>query len=212
MRRAKWRGCCASCPSDVGARSAAARAPVSAASRNSTSPSRAEHCPPRWTRSSPPLHEAGVFVLPQLRHPLLPRDHAVPNDVRLGESHHVLVLSGPNAGGKTVAMKSVALAALCARAGLHVAAGPGARVDWTDATARRHRRRPEPAREPLDLLRAPREPRAHRRGRGRALARRARRDRRRHRSRRRRRARAGGSRGARRRRRARDRRRRTTRC
>ncbi|MBS1104531.1 MAG: mutS2 [Deltaproteobacteria bacterium] len=80
----------------------------------------------------PTLHDAGVFVLPQLRHPLLPRERAVPNDLRLGESHHVLVLSGPNAGGKTVAMKSIALAALCARAGLHVAAAPGARVDWTE--------------------------------------------------------------------------------
>jgi DNA mismatch repair protein MutS2 len=80
----------------------------------------------------PVMHEAGVFLLPQLRHPLLPRDRAVPNDLRLGESNHVLVLSGPNAGGKTVAMKSIALAALCARAGLHVAAAPGARVDWTD--------------------------------------------------------------------------------
>jgi DNA mismatch repair protein MutS2 len=79
----------------------------------------------------PTVHDAGVFVLPQLRHPLLARERAVPNDLRLGESHHVLVLSGPNAGGKTVAMKAIALAALCARAGFHVAAGPGARVDWT---------------------------------------------------------------------------------
>jgi DNA mismatch repair protein MutS2 len=80
----------------------------------------------------PAMHDAGVFVLPQLRHPLLAPERAVPNDLRLGESHHVLVLSGPNAGGKTVAMKAIALAALCARAGLHVAAAPGARVDWTE--------------------------------------------------------------------------------
>jgi DNA mismatch repair protein MutS2 len=44
----------------------------------------------------------------------------------------VLVLSGPNAGGKTVAMKALALAVLCARAGLHVAAAPGARVDFAE--------------------------------------------------------------------------------
>lgn len=80
----------------------------------------------------PAMHEAGVYVLPQLRHPLLPRGRAVPNDVRLGESAHVLVLSGPNAGGKTVAMKAVALAVLCARAGLHVPCAPGARVDFAD--------------------------------------------------------------------------------
>ena len=71
-------------------------------------------------------------MLPQLRHPLLAAERCVANDVRLGESHHVLVLSGPNAGGKTVAMKALALAVLCARAGLHVAAATGARVDLAD--------------------------------------------------------------------------------
>ncbi len=75
----------------------------------------------------------GMFVLPQLRHPLLPPDRVVPNDVRLGEGYTVLVLSGPNAGGKTVALKCLALAALCVRAGLHVAAAPGARVALVDA-------------------------------------------------------------------------------
>jgi len=80
----------------------------------------------------PAMREAGVYVLPQLRHPLIPPARCVANDLRLGESHHVLVLSGPNAGGKTVAMKAVALAALMARAGLHVAAGAGARADFAE--------------------------------------------------------------------------------
>jgi DNA mismatch repair protein MutS2 len=80
----------------------------------------------------PEMREAGVYRLPQLRHPLLPRERCVPNDLRLGESYDVLVLSGPNAGGKTVAMKSLALAVLSARAGLHVAAAPGARVDFAE--------------------------------------------------------------------------------
>jgi DNA mismatch repair protein MutS2 len=80
----------------------------------------------------PVMHDAGVHVLPQLRHPLLPADRCVANDLRLGESYRVLVLSGPNAGGKTVAMKAVALAALAARAGLHVTAAAGARVDFAE--------------------------------------------------------------------------------
>lgn len=86
----------------------------------------------QWNAVEPELRDEGIFALPQLRHPLLEPAQAVPNDLHLGDPVCVLVLSGPNAGGKTVAMKAVALAALCARAGLHVAAAPGARVDWTE--------------------------------------------------------------------------------
>jgi DNA mismatch repair protein MutS2 len=81
----------------------------------------------------PVLGEDGVYLLHQLRHPLLPPAEAVPNDLRLGESFTVLVLSGPNAGGKTVTMKALGLAALFARAGLHVPAAPGAKVDAVES-------------------------------------------------------------------------------
>ncbi len=76
----------------------------------------------------PVLDEDGAFRLHQLRHPLLPPEEVVPNDLVLGETFTVLVISGPNAGGKTVALKSLGLAALLARAGCHVPAAPGARV------------------------------------------------------------------------------------
>ena len=82
--------------------------------------------------TAPELCDEGVVVLHQLRHPLL-GDEAVPNDLVLGRGFSVLVISGPNAGGKTVAMKSVALALLLARAGLHVPAAPGARIGAFDA-------------------------------------------------------------------------------
>jgi DNA mismatch repair protein MutS2 len=78
--------------------------------------------------AEPQIGSEGRIELPALRHPLLGGE-AVPNDLSLGDGHSVLVISGPNAGGKTVAMKSVALAALMSRAGLHVAAGPGCRID-----------------------------------------------------------------------------------
>ncbi len=78
---------------------------------------------------APEIGTEGVFELPQLRHPMIPADQCVPNDLRVGGDFSVLLLSGPNAGGKTVALKSVALAALMVRAGLQVPAGPGARVD-----------------------------------------------------------------------------------
>ncbi|MDH3687519.1 MAG: hypothetical protein OEP95_14900, partial [Myxococcales bacterium] len=80
---------------------------------------------------APEVGEGGVLELPELRHPLLGNE-AVPNDLGVGRGYCVLVISGPNAGGKTVAMKSVALAVLMARAGMHVLAGEGARVDPFD--------------------------------------------------------------------------------
>jgi DNA mismatch repair protein MutS2 len=80
----------------------------------------------------PRVEREGIFELPGLRHPLIPETECVANDLRLGRDFSVLILSGPNAGGKTVALKSVALAALMVRAGMHVAANPGARVDLVD--------------------------------------------------------------------------------
>ena len=80
----------------------------------------------------PEIGTEGVFELPGLRHPLIPRDECVANDLRVGRDFRILILSGPNAGGKTVALKSIALAALLVRAGLHVPADPGARVDLVE--------------------------------------------------------------------------------
>ncbi len=82
--------------------------------------------------SLPRVENAGIFELAGLRHPLIPADECVANDLRVGLDFSVLILSGPNAGGKTVALKSIALAALFVRAGLHVPANPGARVDLVD--------------------------------------------------------------------------------
>lgn len=74
----------------------------------------------------------GILDLPGLRHPLIEPGRCVANDLELGARFSVLLLSGPNAGGKTVAMKAMALAALMARAGLHVPAEARARVDLFD--------------------------------------------------------------------------------
>jgi DNA mismatch repair protein MutS2 len=82
--------------------------------------------------TSPTVEEGAVFELPGLRHPLIPSSECVANDLRLGDDFTVLILSGPNAGGKTVSMKAIGLAALFARAGMHVPCEDGARVDAVD--------------------------------------------------------------------------------
>jgi DNA mismatch repair protein MutS2 len=79
--------------------------------------------------------ETPVVELRSARHPLLALSHpaasVVANDVALGGGQPpILIVSGPNAGGKTVLMKTVGLAALMARAGLLVAADARSRVGF----------------------------------------------------------------------------------
>jgi len=68
------------------------------------------------------LNDKGRIRLLQARHPLLvlSKEQVVANDILLDESIRVLVISGPNTGGKTVTLKIVGLFALMVRAGLHL--------------------------------------------------------------------------------------------
>ncbi|MFH1464576.1 MAG: endonuclease MutS2, partial [Pseudomonadota bacterium] len=80
----------------------------------------------------PRVGEGAVIALAAARHPVLDLRGAevVPNDLRVDTDHPGLVLTGPNAGGKTVALKTVGLAALFVRAGIPFPAREGSRIDF----------------------------------------------------------------------------------
>ena len=89
----------------------------------------------RWGASQPRIEDDGPLRLFGARHPLLMesrrRRHAedgagevIPIDVPLSDAARVLVITGPNAGGKSVGLKTVGLLALMAQAGLHLPASP----------------------------------------------------------------------------------------
>jgi DNA mismatch repair protein MutS2 len=59
-----------------------------------------------------------------------PRFEVVPNDLGLDSEQQILVLTGPNTGGKTVAMKTVGLLALMSRCGLPIPCAPTSRIGW----------------------------------------------------------------------------------
>ena len=76
----------------------------------------------------PQVGEDGKIALHAARHPLIAKEKVVSTDITLGVEFDTLIITGPNTGGKTVALKTIGLLTLMAMCGLMIPAGEGSRV------------------------------------------------------------------------------------
>lgn len=82
--------------------------------------------------SEPQFNTEGIIDIKQGRHPLLEKKKVVPINVTLGDEFDMLIVTGPNTGGKTVSLKTVGLFSLMGQSGLHIPAFQGSRLTIFD--------------------------------------------------------------------------------
>lgn len=79
-------------------------------------------------QGSQPIFDSNYIEIKKGRHPLIPKERVVPIDVILGKDYRLLIVTGPNTGGKTVSLKTVGLFTLMGQAGLHIPAFDGSHL------------------------------------------------------------------------------------
>lgn len=81
-----------------------------------------------YNGSQPEFNTDGIIDIKSGRHPLLDKHSVVPVDIKLGEDYNLLIITGPNTGGKTVSLKTLGLFTLMGQAGLHIPAMDGSKL------------------------------------------------------------------------------------
>lgn len=81
-----------------------------------------------YNGSQPIFNTDGIINIKGGRHPLLEKHSVVPVDIRLGDDYNLLIVTGPNTGGKTVSLKTLGLFTLMGQAGLHIPALEGSQL------------------------------------------------------------------------------------
>ena len=76
----------------------------------------------------PLINEEGHTSLQNARHPLIPADKVVPTSIAIGRDYSMLLITGPNTGGKTVTMKTLGLMVLMAQSGLYLPVEQGSEI------------------------------------------------------------------------------------
>ncbi len=78
--------------------------------------------------TAPKFNKSGMMILKNARHPLIDKNTVVPVSVTVGKDYRILMITGPNTGGKTVCLKTVGLMCLMAYTGLLIPCDEGSEV------------------------------------------------------------------------------------